>query len=98
MTPSEQRQTMIAYLKLKVETEDWHGVADAAMDLRELEAKGPETEWRGEGIPAGVWLQKSLTGKWYWVIDRFGTPGAGPFPDRQSCILHARLTRENQSE
>lgn len=39
MTPSEQRQTMIAYLKLKVEMEDWHGVADAAMDLRELEAR-----------------------------------------------------------
>jgi hypothetical protein len=27
------------YLLLKVEVEDWHGVADAAMDIRELEAK-----------------------------------------------------------
>lgn len=27
------------YLKMKVEEQDWHGVADAAMDLRELEAQ-----------------------------------------------------------
>lgn len=30
------------YLLMKVETRDWHGVADAAMDLRELEAL-----WKG---------------------------------------------------
>jgi hypothetical protein len=36
---NERRQRMIGYLKLKVEEEDWHGVADAAMDLREIEAK-----------------------------------------------------------
>lgn len=30
---------MIAYLILKINDEDWHGVADAAMDLREIEAK-----------------------------------------------------------
>lgn len=30
---------MVEYLKLKVEEQDWHGVADAAMDLREIEAK-----------------------------------------------------------
>ena len=29
---------MIDYLKLKVEMCDWHGVADAAMDIREIEA------------------------------------------------------------
>lgn len=28
-----------SYLKMKVEEHDWHGVADAAMDLRELEAQ-----------------------------------------------------------
>lgn len=27
------------YLALKVEQCDWHGVADAAMDIREIEAK-----------------------------------------------------------
>lgn len=34
-----QRQTLIDYLLHKVEIADWHGVADAAMDLRELEAE-----------------------------------------------------------
>lgn len=32
-----QRMTLIAYLQMKVDEADWHGVADAAMDLRELE-------------------------------------------------------------
>ena len=32
------REILIEYLKLKVHEEDWHGVADAAMDLRELDA------------------------------------------------------------
>ena len=35
----QRRASMINYLKLKIEEEDWHGVADAAMDLREIEAK-----------------------------------------------------------
>lgn len=30
---------LVEYLKLKVEQEDWHGCADAAMDIREVEAK-----------------------------------------------------------
>lgn len=28
---------MIAYLRLRLEMQDWHGVMDAAADLRELE-------------------------------------------------------------
>jgi hypothetical protein len=28
-----------AYLLMKVQERDWHGVADAAMDIRELEAQ-----------------------------------------------------------
>lgn len=36
---ANKRERMINYLKLKVEEEDWHGVADAAMDLREIEAQ-----------------------------------------------------------
>lgn len=35
----EERNRMIDYVKLKVNKEDWHGVADAAMDLREIDAK-----------------------------------------------------------
>ena len=30
---------LIQYLKLKTEQEDWHGVSDAANDIREIEAK-----------------------------------------------------------
>lgn len=33
------RETMEEYLHLKITEEDWHGVADAAMDLRDLEAE-----------------------------------------------------------
>ena len=39
MTFEEKKETYIEYIKLKLKDEDWHGVADAAMDLRELEAK-----------------------------------------------------------
>jgi hypothetical protein len=35
----KQREGMVSYLKLKLSQEDWHGVADAAMDIREIEAK-----------------------------------------------------------
>ena len=30
---------LVEYLKLKVEQADWHGVSDAANDIREVEAK-----------------------------------------------------------
>jgi len=32
----KQKQGMIDYLRLKLSQEDWHGVADAAMDIREI--------------------------------------------------------------
>lgn len=32
----QQKQRMVDYLKLKLSQEDWHGVADAAMDIREI--------------------------------------------------------------
>jgi hypothetical protein len=35
---TREKQGMTEYLKLKLEQEDWHGVADAAMDIRELVA------------------------------------------------------------
>lgn len=40
MTPSQimNREIMVAYLELKVAEEDWHGVSDAANDLREMDA------------------------------------------------------------
>jgi hypothetical protein len=36
-----ERETLIAYLKMKVDQADWHGVSDAANDLRVLEAALP---------------------------------------------------------
>ena len=35
----KQKQGMVEYLKLKLSQEDWHGVADAAMDIREIVSK-----------------------------------------------------------
>lgn len=34
----KKKQTMINYLLLKLEEEDWHGVEDAASDIRDIEA------------------------------------------------------------
>jgi hypothetical protein len=34
-----QKHGMIDYLNLKLSQEDWHGVADAAMDIREIVSK-----------------------------------------------------------
>ena len=35
----EQKADLITYLGSKIKAGDWHAVADAAMDLREIEAK-----------------------------------------------------------
>jgi hypothetical protein len=37
MTFEERKKKLIDYLLMKVTEEDWHGVSDAANDLRELE-------------------------------------------------------------
>ncbi len=42
MTPAEQRKIYVDYLIMKVQQSDWHGVSDAANDIRELEALHPE--------------------------------------------------------
>ena len=34
-----RRVKLIEYMKMKIEEEDWHAVADASMDLREIDAK-----------------------------------------------------------
>jgi hypothetical protein len=34
-----QKEILMEYLQVMITLEDWHGVADVAMDLRELEAK-----------------------------------------------------------
>ena len=35
----EQKRILLEYLQVMIANEDWHGVADLAMDMRELEAK-----------------------------------------------------------
>lgn len=37
--PEVQKRVMLEYLQLMIAREDWHGVADAAMDLREMAAE-----------------------------------------------------------
>jgi hypothetical protein len=44
MRQVSETEVMIAYLMLKVKQHDWHGVADAAMDIREMEARGEKSE------------------------------------------------------
>ena len=44
------RQILILYLLAKVEEEDWHGVSDAANDLREYDAFQRATHTRYQGI------------------------------------------------
>ena len=33
----DRRKVMIGYLNVKVREEDWHGMADGAMDLRDID-------------------------------------------------------------
>jgi hypothetical protein len=48
MTPlAAQRQTLITYLLLMVEREDWHGVRDAAADLEKLDVRIEERAHAG---------------------------------------------------
>lgn len=39
MTYEEHHHTLVEYLQAKVAIADWHGVSDAANDLRVLEAQ-----------------------------------------------------------
>ena len=42
MSPTDKRRVLVDYLRMKLEDGDWHGVQDAASDLRDLEAANPE--------------------------------------------------------
>jgi hypothetical protein len=43
MSYEEQRAILIQYLQVMIARNDWHGVADVAMDLREMEAEQRRT-------------------------------------------------------
>jgi hypothetical protein len=49
MTLEQQHAVLVQYLKAKVETADWHGVSDAANDLRVLEERMNKPEDRSNG-------------------------------------------------
>lgn len=44
MDYAKHHKALVEYLKVKVEMRDWHGVSDAANDLRVLEAQAPVDE------------------------------------------------------
>lgn len=46
-----QKGKMVEYMLSKIEAEDWHAVADAAMDIREIEA---EVRAYNEFVPYGT--------------------------------------------
>lgn len=76
-----------AYLRMKEEEEDWHGVSDAANDLRELEACLPQ-------VLANQ--QKDLSNATWEAVKRhpaFGTqnsatPSPTPSPDNTISPTH----------
>lgn len=35
----DEKQELIAYMKVKILAQDWHAVCDSANDIREIEAK-----------------------------------------------------------
>jgi hypothetical protein len=39
MHPKSRKKVYLEYLRMKISEKDWHGVADCAMDLRELEVE-----------------------------------------------------------
>jgi hypothetical protein len=43
-TPVEVKASYIRHMVILIGLEDWHGVADAANDLREIEARHPEVK------------------------------------------------------
>ena len=44
MSPVEQYEVLVAYCRMKFEQRDWHGVSDAACDIRELLARYPSIQ------------------------------------------------------
>ena len=52
MTPHEIHRRLVLYLEMKIALADWHGVQDAASDLRDLEAAHPETRDKKKSLYA----------------------------------------------
>ncbi len=43
-----RKQLLVEYCQMKLDVGDWHGVSDAANDLRELEVELRWMRWLGE--------------------------------------------------
>ena len=52
MKPKQIHATLVAYLEMKIALADWHGVQDAASDLRDLEAAHPKTRDKRKNLYA----------------------------------------------
>lgn len=50
--PHAQYSVLVAYAHVKLQQRDWHGLADAANDIRVLVAAHPELEKDTRGTPA----------------------------------------------
>jgi len=44
MTKAEKIETLITYLKVKLEERDWHAISDCANDIRVLEAQSDKRQ------------------------------------------------------
>ena len=58
MTYDEQHAALVADLKGKLERGDWHGVSDAANDLRVIEAENGSYETLRRTAPRGRCLNR----------------------------------------
>lgn len=46
MNYTERHAAIVTYMQAKIAEKDWHGVSDAANDLREIEAEERGRLWR----------------------------------------------------
>lgn len=53
MTPEEQYRILVEYCQMKLHQRDWHGVSDAANDIRELISMYPMLKEQRSGDPKG---------------------------------------------
>ena len=60
-TYKKYKSIYLAYMQMKTELEDWHGVSDAANDLRELDARYAATR-RSDGGQDGMGINISPYG------------------------------------
>lgn len=63
-----QRVRMVDYLKLKLTQEDWHGVADAAMDIREIDAALKVLDKQAVALPRPLAINSPVPPVATWAV------------------------------